>query len=166
MLLHSMGYHNTDTEVNLCPRLTEFHTKVPITSKSFICVSHPNGRQVTLSKVSRILTGRKAVVVIDIIMVLLAIIALLMTRQILPRGKEAEDLMFVLTVIVGYGVGSPILFAFTKRISKEIRSRSSFFNIVHRFAVVIQFTLLGILLLIIFGNIASCYHYFSFLHEY
>ena len=144
----------------------EFHTKVPITSKSLICVSHPNGRQVTLSKVSRILTGRKAVVVIDIIMVLLAIIALLMTRQILPRGKEAEDLMFVLTVIVGYGVGSPILFAFTKRISKEIRSRSSVFNIVHRFAVVIQFTLLGILLLIIFGNIASCYHYFSFLHEY
>lgn len=140
----------------------EFHTKVPITSKSLIVVSHSRSGQVTLSKVSRILTCREAVVVIGIVMVLLAIIALLMTRQILPRGKEAEDLMFVLTVIMGYGVGSSMLFAFTKRISKGIRSRSSFFNFVHRFAVVIQFTLMGILLLIIFGNIANCYHYFSF----
>jgi hypothetical protein len=97
-----------------------------------------------------------------IAMVVLVIIDLLITRQILPRGREAEDIMFILTVIICYGVGSWLFFKFTERISSRIRNRSRFFKLVHKFAIIVQFSLLGILLIIIFGNLASCYDYFSY----
>ena len=51
---------------------------------------------------------------------------------------------------------------FTERISSTIRNRSRFFKVVHQFAIIIQISLFGILLLIIFGNLASCYDYFSY----
>ena len=108
------------------------------------------------------ITSRKAIVMNGIAMVLLVIIDLLMTRQILPRGREAEDIMFILTVIICYGVGSWLFFKFTERISSRIRTRSRFFKLVHEFAIIVQFSLLGILLIIIFGNLASCYDYFSY----
>ena len=108
------------------------------------------------------ITSRKAIVMNGIAMVLLVIIDLLMTRQILPRGREAEDIMFILTVIICYGVGSWLFFKFTERISSRIRNRSRFFKLVHKFAIIVQFSLLGILLIIIFGNLASCYDYFSY----
>jgi hypothetical protein len=95
-------------------------------------------------------------------MTILVIIDLLMTRQILPRESEREDIMFILTVVICYGVGSWILFRFTERISSTIRNRSRFFKVVHQFAIIIQISLFGILLLIIFGNLASCYDYFSY----
>lgn len=85
-----------------------------------------------------------------------------MTRQILPRESEAEDIMFILTVIICYGVGSWMFFRFTERISNKIRNRSRFFKSVHQFAIIVQFSLLGILMLIIFGNLANCYDYFSY----
>jgi predicted permease len=65
-----------------------------------------------------------------IAMVVLVIIDLLITRQILPRGREAEDIMFILTVIICYGVGSWLFFKFTERISSRIRNRSRFFKLV------------------------------------
>ncbi len=115
-----------------------------------------------LSDVMLTITSRKAIVMNGIAMVLLVIIDLLMTRQILPRGREAEDIMFILTVIICYGVGSWLFFKFTERISSRIRNRSRFFKLVHKFAIIVQFSLLGILLIIIFGNLASCYDYFSY----
>ena len=115
-----------------------------------------------LSDVMLTITSRKAIVMNGIAMVLLVIIDLLMTRQILPRGREAEDIMFILTVIICYGVGSWLFFKFTERISSRIRTRSRFFKLVHEFAIIVQFSLLGILLIIIFGNLASCYDYFSY----
>ena len=95
-------------------------------------------------------------------MTILVIIDLLMTRQIFPRESAREDIMFILTVVICYGVGSWILFRFTERISSTIRNRSRFFKVVHQFAIIIQISLFGILLLIIFGNLASCYDYFSY----
>jgi hypothetical protein len=115
-----------------------------------------------LSDVMLTFTSRKAIVMNGIAMVLLVIIDLLMTRQILPRGREAEDIMFILTVIICYGVGSWLFFKFTERISSRIRNRSRFFKLVHKFAIIVQFSLLGILLIIIFGNLVSCYDYFSY----
>ena len=109
-----------------------------------------------------LVTSRKGIVLTGIVMTILVIIDLLMTRQILPRESESEDIMFILTVVICYGVGSWILFRFTERISSTIRNRSRFFKVVHQFAIIIQISLFGILLLIIFGNLASCYDYFSY----
>ncbi len=97
-----------------------------------------------------------------IVIVFLVIIDLLMTRQILPRESASEDIMFILTVVICYGFGSWIFFRFIERISSKIRNHSRFFKLVHQFAIVIQFSLLVILLLIIFGNLANCYEYFSY----
>ena len=107
-------------------------------------------------------TSRKAIVMNGIAIVVLVAIDLLMTRQILPRGSVVEDILFILTVIVCYGVGSWLFFKYTERISNKIRNRSRFFNLVHQFAIIVQFTLLGILLIIIFGNGVNCYDYFSY----
>ena len=41
--------------------------------------------------------------------IFLVIIDLLVTRQVLPAYKNIEVILFVLTVTIGYGVGSWIL---------------------------------------------------------
>ena len=50
--------------------------------------------------------NRKLPVIIGIIIIFIVIIDLLMTRQVLPYTDDMETLMFILTVIIGYGVGS------------------------------------------------------------
>ncbi|MGZ5510239.1 MAG: hypothetical protein ACXWFC_07155 [Nitrososphaeraceae archaeon] len=96
--------------------------------------------------------SRKITVVTGAIMIFIVIIDLLMTRQILPYTNDMEIIMFVLTIAIGYGIGSWILLKYTTQISKKIRAKSRFINIMHWTVIVIQFTLLGILLLILFSN--------------
>jgi hypothetical protein len=115
-----------------------------------------------LAKITSITSSRRVAVITGAALVVLVVIDLLMTRQILPRDSKVEDTMFILTVVICYGIGSWILLRYTKRISREMRTRSQFFNLVHRFAIIIQFSLLGILVLIIYGNLTNCYDYFSF----
>jgi len=62
---------------------------------------------------------------------LLGIIDSLMTRQILPYISDTETVIFILTIFVGYGLGLWVLLGDTKRISKEIRAKSSFINSMH-----------------------------------
>ncbi|MGZ5485456.1 MAG: hypothetical protein ACXWFB_06060 [Nitrososphaeraceae archaeon] len=96
--------------------------------------------------------SRKITVVTGAIMIFIVIIDLLMTRQILPYTNDMEIIMFVLTIAIGYGIGSWILLKYTTQISKKIRAKSRFINIMHWTVIVIQFTLLGLLLLILFSN--------------
>ena len=86
------------------------------------------------------------------IIISIVIIDLLMTRQILPYTYDMEVIMFILTIAIGYGIGSWILLRYTTQISKTIRAKSRFINIMHWTVIVIQFSLLGILLLILFSN--------------
>jgi hypothetical protein len=96
---------------------------------------------------NRKITGVTGAVIISIV-----IIDLLMTRQILPYTYNMEVIMFILTIAIGYGIGSWILLRYTTQISKKIRAKSRFINIMHWTVIVIQFTLLVILLLILFSN--------------
>ena len=57
--------------------------------------------------------------------------------------------MFVLTVIVGYGIGSCILFVYTTKISSDLRSKYVFINVMHWATWIIQFSLLGAFLFVV-----------------
>ena len=78
-----------------------------------------------------ILYNRKIPIIMGIIIIFIVIIDLLMTRQILPYTNDMETLMFILTVIIGYGVGSWLLLGYITQVSKEIRTKSRIINIMH-----------------------------------
>jgi hypothetical protein len=99
-----------------------------------------------------IILNRTITVVTGAVIISIVIIDLLMTRQILPYTYSMEVIMFILTITIGYGIGSWILLRYTTQISKKIRAKSRFINIMHWTVIVIQFTLLVILLLILFSN--------------
>jgi hypothetical protein len=96
--------------------------------------------------------NRKITVVTGAVIISIVIIDLLMTRQILPYTYSMEVIMFILTIAIGYGIGSWILLRYTTQISKKIRAKSRFINTMHWTVIVIQFTLLVMLLLILFSN--------------
>src|SRR5919199_1662486 len=110
-------------------------------------------------------TFRETSVAIAAVIIVLTIIDLLMTRQILPYGTASasivEIVLFVLTVIVGYGIGTWALIGYTGKISKELRTKSRLINVMYLAAMAIQFSLLGILLFVIYNNSTSCHDYFS-----
>jgi hypothetical protein len=93
--------------------------------------------------------------------IFLVIIDLLVTRQVLPAYKNIEVIFFVLTVTIGYGVGSWILLGYTKRITAEIRAKSRFINFMFWTITIVQFGLLGLLLMVLFSNSPSSTRYLS-----
>ena len=99
-----------------------------------------------------ILHNRKIPIIMGIIIIFIVIIDLLMTRQILPYTNDMETLMFILTVIIGYGVGSWLLLGYITQVSKEIRTKSRIINIMHWTVIVIQFSLFLILSSMLFNN--------------
>jgi len=107
---------------------------------------------VKLDTLTPFITNTKIPIVTGVVIIFLVIIDLLMTRQLLSYNNTMEDIMFILTVIIGYGIGSWLLLGYTTRVSKEIRAKSRFINLMHWTVAIIQFSLLGILLFILFSN--------------
>jgi hypothetical protein len=110
-------------------------------------------------------TARKICISIASVIIILVILDLLMTRQILPYGTASasivEIVLFVLTVVIGYGLGTWAIIGYTGKISKELRIRSRLINGMYLTVTIIQFSLLGILLFMIYNNSISCHDYFS-----
>ncbi|MGN6559455.1 MAG: hypothetical protein ACTHJ2_02925, partial [Candidatus Nitrosocosmicus sp.] len=102
------------------------------------------------SPILSIIGSKKATIILGISIILIAIIDLLVTRQLLPYNDLSQSIMFILTVSVGYGVGSWILLEYAHRVSKEIRNRSLFCNIMHWSVIITQFALFGVLLVMLF----------------
>lgn len=96
-----------------------------------------------LASTTFMFSSRKISVIIGLAIIFLAIIALLITRQVLPYNKDTEVTLFALIVLIGYGLGSWILLGYTKRVSEEIRAKSRFINVMHWTVTITQFTLLG-----------------------
>ena len=119
-------------------------------------ITHHNYKENTsLEKLESIVSAAssmKVAVSVGIAIIFLVIIDLLVTRQILPNYGPIEIIFFVLTVVIGYGFGSWILLWYTKRVSEEIRARSKFINVTHWTVTLVQFSLLGILLFVLFNN--------------
>src|SRR5215217_5947063 len=104
--------------------------------------------------------ARKISISIASVIIILVILDLLMTRQILPYGTASasivEVVLFVLTVVIGYGIGIWAIIGYTGKISKELRTRSRLINGMYLTVTIIQFSLLGILLFMIYNNSISC----------
>ncbi len=116
-----------------------------------------------LLPISSVIISRKAAVLVGIVIISLVIFDLLFTRQVLPVYRDIEVILFVLTVLIGYGIGSWILLGYTGRVSKEIRAKSHFINLMYWSVTVIQFFLLGILLVILFNNAPTSTRFLSHL---
>ena len=112
-----------------------------------------------------ITSNRKVSIAVAAVTIVLVIIALLMTRQLLPYDNNSETAVFLLTVTIGYGFGSWILLGFAKRITTQLRSKSRFINIMNLSVMIIQFSLLGLLLLMINNNIINCPSYFNLCNQ-
>jgi hypothetical protein len=96
--------------------------------------------------------SRKVAVITACVVIILVVVDLLMTRQILPYNNTSETVMFILTVVVAYGVGSWILLGYTKQAISGLRAISRFINIMYWAVTIIQFCLLAILVFVIFNN--------------
>jgi hypothetical protein len=105
-----------------------------------------------LASASVTVNSRKITVVIGLAIIFLVILDLLVTRQVLPYTTDVETTLFIATVVVGYGFGSWILLGYTRRVSEEIRAKSRFINVLHWTVTLTQFTLFGILLIILFSG--------------
>ena len=109
--------------------------------------------------------SRKLFSAIASIIIVLVILDLLTTRQVLPYGTVTTSIMeiilFILTVVVGYGIGSWILLAYTKKISTGLRTKSPFVRIMDLAVTITQFSLFGILLFVIYNNSVNCHDYFN-----
>ena len=109
--------------------------------------------------------SRKIFSAIASIIVILVILDLLTTRQVLPYGTVTTSIMeiilFVLTVVVGYGIGFWILLAYTKKVTIGLRTKSAFVRIMDLAVTIIQFSLFGILLFVIYNNSINCHDYFN-----
>jgi hypothetical protein len=96
--------------------------------------------------------SRKVAVITACVVIFLVVVDLLMTRQIVPYNNTSETVMFILTVVVAYGVGSWILLGYTKQAISGLRAKSHFINIMYWAVTIIQFFLLAILIFVIFNN--------------
>jgi hypothetical protein len=108
------------------------------------------------------IANRKLAIGAAIVIIVLVIIDLLATRQILYFDNTGQTVVFILTVVIAYGIGSWVLLGYTGQISKELRAKSRFINITYWGVTMTQFSLFGILLYIIYNNGVNCYEYFTF----
>lgn len=91
---------------------------------------------------------RKISILCSIALTILLILDTLTTRQILPYNNTSGSFLFILNILVAYGIGSWILFRYVKKISEEVITSKSFVNYLIKFAIIIQFSLLILLSLI------------------
>lgn len=119
----------------------------------------------TNSKIFNLVTSRKVFSITASLIIVLAILDLLTTRQILSYGTASSNIMetmlFVLTVLFGYGIGSWILLTYTKKTSAALRAKSQFIKVIDTAVTLTQFSLLGILLFVLYNNAVNCLGYFN-----
>lgn len=90
---------------------------------------------------------------VGISMIIIVIVDLLMTRQLLSYGPTTGRIMFVLTIIVGYGYGTYVLLVFAHHVSKSLRQKSRLSSSIHWSVIVIQTILLCVLIvMLLYGN--------------
>ena len=114
-----------------------------------------------LAYINRLIGNRKLSIVFAGVIIILVILDLFTTRQILYLDNPSQIVLFVLTAGIGYGIGSWILLGFTTYITKDLRAKSRLIRGMHTTVILVQFSLLGILLYILYNNLTHCKGYFS-----
>ncbi len=108
-----------------------------------------------------LIDNKKIPIVTSGVIIVLVVLDLLATRQILYFDNTYEIVIFLLTVVVGYGVGSWILLEYVREATANLRKKSKLLNTMHWSVAIIQFSLFLVLLFILFNNSINCYQYFS-----
>jgi hypothetical protein len=91
---------------------------------------------------------RKISIFVSLAMTIILIVDTLTTRQILPYNTTIGSLLFILNIIIAYGIGSWVLFHYVKKISEVVIASKSFVDYLIKFAIILQFSLLILLSLI------------------
>jgi len=106
-----------------------------------------------LASVNRLIGNRKLSIVIAGVIIILVILDLFTTRQIVYLNNTSQIVLFILTAGIGYRIGSWILLGFTTYITKDLRAKSRLIRGMHITVTLVQFSLLGILLYILYNNL-------------
>ena len=126
-----------------------------------------NRLESVVSHMDRVLfpvTSRKASIVISaVIIALLSLILFSVRQNILTYDNTSETVYFILTVVIAYGIGSWFLLGYVKQASRAATStttnatgptihRGPLISLLHLAVVIVQFTMLGIMLYVIFDR--------------
>jgi hypothetical protein len=125
-----------------------------------------NRLESVVSHVDRVLfpvTSRKAAIVISaVIIALLSLILFSVRQNILTYDNTLETVYFILTVVIAYGIGSWFLLGYVKQTLRAATStttatgpaihRGPLISLLHLAVVIVQFTMLGIMLYVIFDR--------------
>jgi hypothetical protein len=111
--------------------------------------------------IASVLITRKVAISIAAAIIVIIIVDLFATRQIIYLNNTAEIILFTLTVVIGYGLGSWIILEYTRRITADLRSKSHLVNTTHWTVTIIQFSLFAILLFVLFNDSINCFDYFT-----
>src|ERR671939_120913 len=114
-----------------------------------------------LASITRLPDNRTLSIATAGVIIALVVLDLFTTRQILYFNNTSQIVLFVLTAGIGYGIASWILLGFTTYITKDLRAKSRLIRAMHTAVILVQFSLLGILLYILYNNITHCQGYFS-----
>src|SRR5918911_3513460 len=114
-----------------------------------------------LAFINRLIENRKISIAIAGVIITLVILDLFTTRQILYFNNASQIALFALTAGIGYGIGSWVLLGFTMYITKDLRAKSKLIRTMHIAVILVQFSLLGVLIYILYINLAYCQGYFS-----
>ena len=92
--------------------------------------------------VNQLIINRKMAAGTGFAVIFIVIVDLLMTRQILAYTNFTEFVMFILTIVLGYGIGSWVLLGYTEQVSKESRTKSQFIKLSNWIVIISQFSFL------------------------
>lgn len=98
--------------------------------------------------------SRKAAIASTGIMIVILTILLFSVRQnILTYDNNLETTYFILITVIGYGIGSWFILGYVSRASMNIQTRRNpFISLLHFAVVITQFSLLGVMLFVIFDR--------------
>jgi len=99
------------------------------------------------------LGNSKLSIVMGISIIVIVIIDLLMTRQLLDYNHITGNIMFILTIVICYGIGSVVLLGFAHKVSRELRNKSHLSHLMHWTVIMVQFgMLITLIFMLFFGN--------------
>jgi hypothetical protein len=77
--------------------------------------------------------------------VAIVIVDLLATRQMFPYDNFSGSIIFVLNIVIAYGIGSYVVLRYVRKISADMRTKSLFLNSMFWIVAAVQIILLAIL---------------------
>jgi nitrogen-specific signal transduction histidine kinase len=99
------------------------------------------------------LGNSKVSIAMGITMIVIVIVALLMTRQLLDYNHMTGNILFIITIVMCYGIGSFVLLSFAHKVSRELRSKSHLSNLMHWTVIILQFGIfITLVIMLLFGN--------------